>query len=231
MSWMQALYRLQEVDLALAEARKQLQEVELLLKDDQELQQARQEVTAAETILRQAQKVQKDLEFELNRVETERKQAEQRLYSGTIRNPREMEDLQAKTQSLKRRKSELEDKLLEAMLAREEANETHEAALDALEAVTKRWGATQTQLKATGETLRAQIAALETEGKKQAREVPPATLETYRYLQSKMGVRVVARVDGEVCSVCGIDLTGRTRRNAKEGKETYCDSCERLLVA
>ena len=230
MSWTAAALRLQKVDLELVALRKRLQEVEAGLQDNAALRAAHQRAQEKTITADVARKAQKDLEFELGRVEAKHQQKETRLYGGAIRNSRELEDLQAKVQSLKRRKSRFEDKLLEAMLVCEDAEAEEQQSAARLQNVEQEWQQKQETLGAERDALRARIATLETEAAQRQGELPASVLDSYRYLQPRRGGISVARLQGGNCSVCGIKVTSQRKQAVKAGQETYCDGCGRLLV-
>ena len=230
MSWTAAVLRLQEVDLELTALRKRLQEVEAELQDDAALRAARQRAQEKTITADTARKAQRDLEFELGRIEAKRQQKETRLYGGAIRNSRELEDLQAKVQSLKRRKSQIEDKLLEAMLACEEAEAEEQQAAARLQDAERQWQQNHETLSAERDSLRARIATLETEAAQHQGELPASVLDSYHYLQPRRGGISVARLQGGNCSVCGIKVTSQRKQAVEAGRETYCDGCGRLLI-
>lgn len=231
MTWTQSIVRLQAADMELNDARRHLARIEKELQDDVALRKTQRRAQQTEAAAKQAAKRQKDLEFEVGRVETEIEQTEATLYSGRVHNPRELEDIQAKVRSLKRRKSQLEDRLLEAMIAREEADAEAQAAAKALQAIQQQWEARQRALTVEADTLRQQIAALEQEIAELEQQIPAKTLETYRYLQGRIGNPVIAQLKGQTCSVCGIEVISSRRQPVHEGKETFCDGCGRLLVS
>ncbi|MEA3396368.1 MAG: hypothetical protein U9R05_02795 [Chloroflexota bacterium] len=230
MSWTAAVLRLQEVDLELTTVRGRLQEVAAALQDAAALRAARQRAQEKTITADATRKAQKDLEFELDRVETKLQQKETRLYGGAIRNSRELEDLQAKVQSLKRRKSQIEDKLLEAMLTCEEAEAEEQQATAQLQDVEQQWQQKQETLGAERDALQSQIATLEAEVTQHQGELPASVLDSYQYLQPRRGGISVARLQGDVCSVCGIKTTSQRKQSAEAGRETYCDGCSRLLI-
>jgi uncharacterized protein len=231
MSWTESIVRLQAVDLELNNARRHLTQVEQDLKDDAALRRAEQRAQQTQAAAKKALKRQEDLEFEVERVETEIERTESALYSGRVRNPRELEDLQAKIRSLKRRKAQLEDRLLEAMIVREEADAEAQEASEVLQATKQAWEENQRALTEEATTLREHIAELEQETEELEQQIPAKTLDTYRYLQGRIGNPVIARLKGNTCSVCGIEVISSRRQSAWDGKETFCDGCGRLLIA
>ncbi len=231
MTWTDALLRVQEIDLDLDRRRARLTEVEAALEDSEALQEAHRHAESRAADVESARKKQKDLEFDLGRVETERKQTETRLYGGGIRNPRELSDMQAKVQSLKRRQSQLEDTLLEAMIALEEAQALAEKARSRVEAEQEAWNRAQGSLLEEQALLEEAIAALAAERDEVQAHIPQGTRESYHYLRRKMGGVAVARLHMNNCTVCGVRVTSGRKQAVRVGKETFCDSCGRLLVA
>jgi hypothetical protein len=231
MSWNKALSRLQEVDLELDAARTQLKELEVALADDEALREAREAAQRAEVTTETKGKEQRDLEFELNRVETHRKQVEVRLYGGGIKNPREMTDMQSQLQSLKRRKEELEDELLEAMIAREEAKAGFDEAKARLAKVDARYEKGQGRLKEERADLRARVGELEGEAEELRGKIPPAIVSSYEHIRVRMGGMAVSHLHQGICNVCGMEVNTQRKRMARAGEETYCDGCGRLLLA
>jgi predicted nucleic acid-binding Zn-ribbon protein len=118
MSQVELLFRLQHTDDEIRAAKDRLSEVIRLQSENQDLLAARKrsKVTANELNQRRAQ--QTDLNLELNSLEDKANRSEQRLYSGSVKNPKELSDLQHEIESLGRRQSALEEELLEVMIAR-----------------------------------------------------------------------------------------------------------------
>ncbi len=231
MPWTDALLRFQDIDLELQKLNQKLADIEVSLHDTTTLTQAQQHAEEATQTAHAARKAQKDVEFELQRTQTELQQTEQRLYSGSVTNPRQLEDLQAKSQSLRKWVAKLEDDLLEAMVAREEADEV-EAKTSA------HYKHTATKRATLEQNLAAERAVLQTRGQTLLQEaenvkarIPQVIMDSYHYLTSRTGGIPVARLQGEICSMCGVEVLKPTQRKVKTGEEAYCDGCRRLLVA
>ncbi len=231
MSWTEALLRLQEIDQHLAAARHRLSEINRALQEDAAVREARKRAKKLTAEAQKTTKIQRELERQVKQLDIEREQAESRLYSGNIKNPREMQDMQAKVDSLKRRRINLEDKLLEAMIAREEAEVRASEAAAALEAAETYHAAQAVELQAEQATLQRRIKKLQGETEEIEKQVPGHHLDAYRHLQTRLGNPAIARLKGNVCSVCGIEVIVSRQQSAKGGKVTYCDSCGRLLIA
>lgn len=231
MAWPQALIRLQEIDRTLRTHRQRLAEIERALGDTAALQVAEHEAQARAEDAQAARRAQETLEFELSQVQVKRDLTEKALYGGRITNTRELQDLQAELQALTRRIATLEDRLLEAMLASEEADRAAEQARAALQTLRSEMQSQQAALKEERAQLRHTVADLQAEREQVISAIPPSILDAYHYLYDRTGGMPVARLAGNVCGVCGVEITSPTRRKAQRGEEAYCDGCKRLLVA
>ncbi|MBN1874510.1 MAG: hypothetical protein JXA33_09800 [Anaerolineae bacterium] len=230
MPWPTALIRLQHIDFELTEIAQRLAAIEAILKDRSEIQRATQALQTYSTIAETARKQQQTLEFELNRIETKRRQTEQRLYSGKVTNPRELEDLQAESKSLLNRKSQLEDELLEAMIEREEADADQTTAQSQLKNTQTQQETQYKTLTTESEQILNRQRELQEERQILLPHIPANILETYHYLYSRMGGLPVAQLRGEVCSICGMNVNKPTQIKVRKGEEAYCDGCRRLIV-
>ncbi len=231
MPWTDALLRFQDIDLELQKLNQKLADIEVSLHDTTTLTQAQQHAEEATQTAHAARKAQKDVEFELQRTQTELQQTEQRLYSGSVTNPRQLEDLQAKSQSLRKWVAKLEDDLLETMVAREEADETDTRLSAQLKHLATKRATLEQNLAAERAVLQTRAQTLQEEAARVQERVPPAILDSYRYLTNRTGGIPVARLNGDICSMCGVEVLKPTQRKVKIGEEAYCDGCRRLLVA
>lgn len=230
MAWYKLIYRFQEIDLELLRIRRRLGEIAAALKDDAALVAARRAAEAKTTAASAAQQAQKDLEFELERVRIKLEQTENALYGGRITNARELQDLQAESKSLKRHQATLEDQLLEAMVVCEETTAAAAVAQEALRLAQQTWDDANRGLTVERDQLDAQAQALQDEAESLKPQLPPDVLDTYDYLRERSGGVPVARLKGDVCDCCGVEVLRSTLRKVNQHEVAYCDSCHRLLV-
>ncbi len=231
MPWPQALIRLQQIDLEREEHQERLDEIALELQEDAELARARRLAQQADAAVEAARHTQHELEFELGQVQTKRARTEQNLYSGRIINSRELQDLQAELEALRRRVTTLEDEVLEAMIEREEADLAAKEAAARVVALEQRGEDLRVKLLAERAKIDTVVAALAQEREATTAEIPPAMLDTYGYLRERTGHLPVAQLRAGTCSICGTEVLRPTRVKVERGQEAYCDSCRRLLVA
>ncbi|MDF1512642.1 MAG: hypothetical protein P1S60_02415 [Anaerolineae bacterium] len=230
MAWTHAIVELQQADLEYQRNRQRLAELAKLLQASSAIAGMQQRLSQAQDKAKQARQNQETLEFELGKIQTKLRMDTEKLYSGRITNARELQDLQAETESLKRHITALEDKLLEAMMAREEADEAVVDASQELQRVTAEVEENQQHLTEEREALTARNQTLETHIADLHTQVPASILDTYEYLKNRTGNLPVAELHGDICGVCGIEVRRPVQQLARRQEEAYCGGCNRLLV-
>jgi predicted nucleic acid-binding Zn-ribbon protein len=176
---------------------------------------------------------QRRLEAELAAVEAKIAEIEARLYSGAVTIPRELQAMQAEVESLKRRRSSLEDDVLEAMTEREPLDE-EVARLETGRAERDQQAGGLRAAAAEAEVAIDAELAREREARAAAASGVPADLtRLYDDLRRKLGGVGAARLVNGRCSGCHLTLPAteldRIRREPPEAL-IRCDQCGRVLV-
>jgi predicted nucleic acid-binding Zn-ribbon protein len=223
-------YRLQCLDSEGDKRRRRLAEVEAMLGESKELDRAQRAVEEVQTYVRKWEVRQRDQELEIQGLSNKITREEQRLYSGTIRNPKELQDMQAEVASLNRRRQQLEEALLETMIELEEAQSGLTQAKEHLAAVRASWTTDQAELGNEHAALKARLAEIE-----QAREavlpnIDAGDLAVYQGLRPRKGGVAVVPVEAGACGGCGVVLPPSLEWQLREGHLTTCGNCERILV-
>ena len=118
------LFALQEIDLRRDAKRALIADVEARLGETDELVEAREAVADAQAGLDRLKKRQRDLDNELTDLDAKMRPLETRLYDGSVRNPKELSDMQKEFENLKKRRGELDDAALAMMESQERAQKT-----------------------------------------------------------------------------------------------------------
>ncbi len=224
------LYRLQTIDLEIGDGRRRLEEVEAGLGESEELHRAQRALQRAENELNRWRATLRDLELETRSLTAKIASVEERLYGGRVTNPKELANLQNEVSYLKRRKSELEDRQIEAMVEVEE----HEAEVDSKRAslaqIEAEWSQTQERLTAERGELERRLAHLKEERAKLEGMIGAEDLALYGELCSRKGGRAVALLKGGACQACGVTLPTSQVQQARSGNAlSFCSSCQRIL--
>ena len=232
MTWIADLKNLQDIDIALDSRRASYDDAQSRIGESEELIAARTRTEETLISLRAAQSAQKDVEVEADDLKAKIAPQETKLYSGAIKNPKELADLQADIDQLKRHLSSIEDRDLEALAAVETAENEHRAASEDLSTIEAAWQAEQQELTDRVTTLEGEIADYDARRADAASAVDPAMLATYDRLRRAHQGKGIAKLDRNLCTGCRISLPTNMVNKARAGNAlVQCPNCERILYA
>ncbi|MHB8777227.1 MAG: zinc ribbon domain-containing protein [Anaerolineales bacterium] len=226
------LYRLQQVDRQIDHARAQLDEIRQTLENDAELREALSLVETSQTQDHRVQNEMRNAEAEVESQKNKIEQVEASLYGGSVKNPKELQDLQKDVASLKKHLATLEERQLDAMLKAETAESELRIAKKALEEIQARLGSEHGKLVEKQATLTKQLERLAEEREAALAPIESNLLEIYEGLrQQKRGV-AVAEINDNACASCGTTLNASIQQNARSQNQLVnCSSCGRILFA
>lgn len=226
------LYILQCTDSELDRLSRRLREIEASLGETEELRRARLDLEEAEKALHKLQAKLRDLELENAGLGDKIKANEQRLYGGTVKNPKELTSLQEENAYLRRRRSHLEDVILEVMIEVEEAQERADGARTHLTQVEEQWRVEQERLTAEQAALQDKLHALQERRQTLRTALPPDDLEIYDDLRRRRGGLAVSILKEGICQGCQMSLPSSKAQQARQGDVlVFCGSCDRILYA
>lgn len=230
MSRVSSLYRLQEIDLDLDASRARLAEIERALSGHPAVAAARERLLSAETHYRSARVTLQELELENGSLAAKIGDAEQRLYSGRIRNPKELQDLQTEIESLKRRLAANEERQLNALIAAEVAETQAAGSQNDLQTAETEAAHQQSVLSDERSQIEARLRRLEPERAALREALPEFDRQVYDRLRQTKHGRALARLDDGACSACGLEPTPAVRQEARRAAELVrCPGCDRIL--
>ena len=224
------LYALQTLDIQLARKMRRYREVEASLGESAEYRKAQEALKAAQDEHTHCRVALRDRELETQSITDKLNADSERLYSGRIRNPKELADLQKETEYLKRRKASLEDQQLEAMMALEEATTRLAIANEEFVVVEAAWRAENSELSQEYDTLKQELTQLSKQRKRVTPHISEKDMGEYDALRRlRKGIAVVAVKDG-ICQVCRVSVPGRDLERATQTDELqHCFACDRIL--
>jgi predicted nucleic acid-binding Zn-ribbon protein len=226
----ETLYRLQTIDLEMDERGRRLQEVKAVLEGNEELQQVQRALQKGEKKLSRQRAKLRDRELEMRSLDNKIASVEDRLYGGRIKNPKELANRQDELQYLKRRRSGLEDQVLEAMIEVEDSEARLTEQRERLARLKEEWQETQVRLSAEQNELVNRLSQLKAKRSKLQRIIEAGDLALYEDLRRRRGGRAVALLEGELCQGCRVTLpTGKVQQVRQGEVLTRCDSCQRIL--
>lgn len=232
MSRISNLYSLQHVERSIRAADVRIEEIEKQLEDDAAVQQAASKVQVAESKLTEVRSEHGSAEHAVQAQRTKIEQNESALYGGSVSNPKELEDLQLENESLKRYLATLEDRLLEAMVALDEAETAFENTDAELDLVKAQSAGENENLVDEKQGLINEIDRRQNEREAILGNIDADDLATYEKLRARFDGMAIAEVRDGSCGVCGVDLARSKLQEVQSGSEfIHCSQCSRVLYA
>jgi predicted nucleic acid-binding Zn-ribbon protein len=226
------LFALQEIDLKRDSRRALLADIENRLGETEELSAAREALNQTMAEAERLRRDQRELESASADLDAKIQPMEKKLYDGSVRNPKELTDLQREVDSLKARRSKLDDEGLALLDSIEAANAAVAEAKVHYENVTADWEEEQELLRVDHARAEKETSQLEGERDLRTKHMDPSSLGLYETLRRVKQGRGVARVERGTCQGCRVTLpTHVVQRVRSGGVLVQCPSCERILAA
>lgn len=224
------LYDLQELDWEMGRFQAEITLVEARLQDQSALLKVRAEVAEGEEKLHQLRRQQVSQSQAAQEWQSKARSLEQRLYGGSIRNPREMESLQAELQFAKTHAREEEDNLLNLMIALEEREERLARSRQDLVHAEQLWTETQAALTQQQATLTQRLQTLQAKRHQVTSSIAPNLMVQYEQVRKSKQGQAVARVERGMCMGCRLTLPAIDLQRVRSAQEPVtCGTCGRIL--
>ena len=222
------LHDLQALDIQLRSNEQRRAEITSQLGDSREVARARQRLDALEQRLEEETKELHSSEWTADDLSTKLAKVDETLYSGRVRNPKELSGYQQESEELKERRRKAEDSALEAMARVESTTASVSDTTAELAKLEADWHSRQAELSSELEELESAYAGLTQQRAKAAANIPADAIAVYQIVQKQKGT-AVARVEQGTCRGCQISLPTTELQQVRGGGLVRCSSCGRIL--
>ncbi|MDK1474024.1 C4-type zinc ribbon domain-containing protein [Streptomyces sp. 549] len=198
-----------------------------------ELTQLRDLLVAARTEEGDTAREQTKAEQDVDMVRQRSARDQQRLDSGSVTSPKDLESLQSEIASLARRQNALEDIVLEVMERNEGAAARVAELTEQVGSVEARLAEAQARRDAAAEQIDSEAASVEKEREAVAAAVPDPLLALYGKLRGQHGGVGAAALFQRRCEGCRLELNiteVNDVRAAPPEEVLRCENCRRILV-
>ncbi|MCY3978305.1 MAG: hypothetical protein OXG23_09420 [Chloroflexi bacterium] len=199
--------------------------------DDEALRESAAEDEAAQELYQAAEARVRDMELEIASSVEKRQNAETRLYSGEVTNPKELQDMQMEVESLTRRKSVLDDELQKLSSERDELRDKAETTAARSQEARELHDQESKELLQEKATLTESVNQMLARRKTSVAAIPEESFKTYNRMRTAKSNRPVSVLREKACTVCGIEQNSIviTAINRGEGM-VNCQNCGRILI-
>ena len=224
------LFDLQELDLILNECRSRIDSIESHLNDRSHLDNLEFEIASLTESLDELRTTYAEQDAHNQKIQEKLQEEETKLYSGAIKNLRELEAIGKEAEALKEQSQAVDERLMEDM----ESIEALQSRLLSLEGELgdseKQRQVDQVELGEEMSQLASRVKELESQRKSMASTIQPADLNRYEHLRSAKGGQAIAKVERGLCRGCLMALPTHQLQRVRSGRETVlCSSCGRIL--
>ncbi len=173
----------------------------------------------------------KDTELEQKAVEEKRAEVEKKLYSGTVRNPKELQAMQEEVEMLARQRGRLDEKIILLLDEIEGAKHNHAVAKKALSVAKASLKAKLSAAQAARDDMSAQAQRLDAHRQHALKGVSEELKERYDKLRkANQGIGIAPVQDGNTCGGCRMGLPSQVVSRVRLGKDfETCPNCGRML--
>lgn len=232
MTVVQQLYDLLGIDVEIEQFRKSIEAIDDNLADNHLIQQTRSAVEEAQVVLKKQETERKDLELTVESYQDKGKQLEIKLYGGTVRNPRELKDMQTELSLLREQQKQQEEILLLALEAVEETQQNLGGLESTLQEVQVTRRTEEKKLRKEKTHLKKDSAVLEEKRDGLSSMVSSEHMKLYDSLRLARQGRAIVKVERGICQGCRISLPTRVVQKARNLQNPIqCPSCSRILYA
>jgi predicted nucleic acid-binding Zn-ribbon protein len=226
------LYQLQKIDNNISRVTNRITKINVTLNNNLEILASKRAIdeknNEREVLSVKLSEVEAKIQEKRNKLEF----AESSLYSGTIKNPKELQDLQKEINSIKPVIAGFENDQLDLMLQVESIDETVKHLESEHKFLLTRIAGEHQVIITERETLTVELSKNESEKIAVLSQIPTNMLEIYRNLREKKAGVAVALIDDQSCSICGSALTPAQCQSARsQSGYQLCPSCGRILYS
>jgi predicted nucleic acid-binding Zn-ribbon protein len=216
------------VDLELVSKKQALKQKAAQLGESQAVLSSRAELSSQCQGLEELKRQQHSTEWEIEDLTNKITTLERKMYDGSIRNPKELTNLQHEVEGLKVKRGQLEDRALEIMEQAELAEARLANASSELERLEAEWRLEQQRLTGEIERLKAELSELEHKRQLVLAGIDHQIVDLYEDLKKRKGT-AVAKVAQGTCRGCRISLPTSELQRVRSGALVQCSSCGRIL--
>lgn len=188
---------------------------------------AQNELTAG-SVARDAGK----LEAEIVNLDTKIQHESTRLYSGDVSSPKELTSIQAELDGLRKRKSHVEDQLLDIMESRETAEKSRDESTSAASDLEAKVAAAAAARDDASTHIESDLIDARAKREALVPTIPDEALEIYDSIRPKREGVAVATLEGGMCRGCMVSLSPMALDTIRRSDDPLvrCENCRRLLI-
>lgn len=224
------LFQLQEIDTGLDNAQLRINEIDGLIKNDTKIINAQKSLDKANKQIAADNNELNTLSDDIQTKRIKISQSEANLYNGSVKNPKELQDLQLEISSIKKTISKLEDVLLEVMIRVDQSEKILEIQKEDLINAKSNFATQSSLLQGEKNTLIEKIQGLNSKKRTIITQIDQDNQNRYETLRKLKNGLAITKLQDNSCGACGASLTASQRQEARSASKLFiCSSCGRII--
>lgn len=224
------LFQLQQLDLELDRLVHEQQAITSSLQGNSRLRRIRRELEYLQQQLQAAQQAQEEAEWTLNDLAHRLQHKEERLYNGTVINPKELQSLQSEVQQLRAHYNRQEERVLETLDTSEALKEGLQQKEKDLKKAEGIWQSEYDSLMMRQSQLDARKQDFTQKRQELVVCLTEEQLTRYNTMRRSKQGRAVSKVEQNSCQWCRVILTPSELQRVRISSELCtCTNCGRIL--
>ena len=226
------LYDFQLLDWEIQELEEELSRIRATLADDSRRQNAHRRLFALQRKLDELRAPRRAAQDEIEQIEQRAARIDERMYSGAVTNPRELEAYQDERAMLARNHGIEEDRLLELMVESEDTQKLRDEAQVVFDRIHEERSEEVTELGSRGRQLTLELPTLQQRRATMSAEFSPQVLAVYETVRRSRGGQGAALVDQRgLCQGCRLIVPNSELQHVRSSEDVVqCGSCARILI-
>ena len=225
-----SLYRLQQLDSQRIQRLKRIKQIDQIIASDKAVLRAQAIVQKATIALTHSDNELEELRKKVEEKTLKLKLTQAKLFGGKISATKELQDLQAESEALRRTIKTLEDEQINKLEINDSLQGRKSSTEAALKQLLNQKATENSLLLGEREKLKSQLPKINSQRDVLKNQLEGKLLEEYEVLFKSKGGVAVAEIFDESCKACGVELSPTDIQNAANpGVITKCKSCGRIL--
>jgi predicted nucleic acid-binding Zn-ribbon protein len=228
MSLAKGVFELQQVELSIQGHIRQLEEMDLRIRHNDQFEQAEAGLKAAESERVGIEKRYKELDAEADTLRAQIGQITDKLYGGKIKNPKELVGYEQEAGMVKASLTKKDDVLLDMMEKLETVKADIRKLKEAYKTAQGAWESEKVELQVPMDEVKKELGELEKKRGELLASIDKDTLAAYEVVKGRKGQAVV-KVEQGRCLGCRVTLSVSELQHARGNAIVTCGNCGRIL--
>ncbi|MDY3205730.1 MAG: hypothetical protein RBR70_11720 [Arcobacter sp.] len=225
-----SLYRLQQLDSQRIERLKRIKQIDQIIASDKAVLKAKSVVQKADDALTSNNNELENVRLKVEEKTLKLKLTQAKLFGGKINAPKELQDLQAESEALRRTIKSLEDEQMVLLEANDVCQDVKKDAEAGLQQLLNKKASENSLLLGEREKLKMQLPKINSQRESLKSQLDEKLLNEYDALFKSKGRVAVAEIFDGSCKACGVELSPTDIQQAANPNVLMkCKSCGRIL--